>query len=367
MNAQWLSYFRNYAENIFPTIPTPVHWSYKDDITMRGEEMLLALTGDGAYRASMLKAGEALLTPEGRLRNWDDTVHNLDSVSLGKSLWVLYRLTGNEAIHGEILRVRRNLEGHPRTKTGNYWHKNIYPWQVWLDGLYMALPFQAETDIDRGVTDFSDILEQFRQVRAHHFVRETGLYLHAWDESRAMDWCDPATGLSRCYWLRAEGWLLMAMCDCYELLRDRAPDAGLFAGLLREAADGILPYQDRETRMFCQLIDLKDMAGNYPETSGSAMVAYALLKGARLGMLDRGYAEKGAEILEGIRRTYLTGEDIPVLHGICASAGLGPGPDNRTDRDGTPRYYLSEKQSPDNQHGTAACMMAAAECIRAGM
>ena len=122
----------------------------------------------------------------------------------------------------------------------------------------------------------------------------------------------------------------------YELLRDRAPDAGLFAGLLREAADGILPYQDPETRMFCQLIDLKDMAGNYPETSGSAMVAYALLKGARLGMLDRGYADKGAEILEGIRRTYLTGEDIPVLHGICASAGLGPGPDNRTDRDRPP-------------------------------
>ncbi len=368
MNAQWLTYFKHYAADIFPKIPTPEHWSYKDDITMLGEEMLLNVTGDPVYKDSILEAGKALVTPEGRLRSWDDDVHNLDFVSLGKSLWVLYRLTGNEAIHEEIRRVRRNLSGHPRTKTtGSYWHKNIYPWQVWLDGLYMALPFQVQSDLDAGVTDFSDVLDQFRQVRAHHYVKETGLYLHAWDESRTMDWCDKETGLSRCYWLRAEGWLLMAMCDCYELLRGRMSEAKLFVELLREALAGIMPYQDPETRMFRQLIDRKDLEDDYLETSGSAMVAYALLKGARLGMLDAACAKEGAEILEGIRRTYLKGDGIPVLYGICASAGLGPGPDNRPDRDGTPRYYLSEKQIPDNQHGAAPCMMAAAECLKAGL
>ena len=365
MNAQWLTYFENYAEKLFPAFAAPDTWNYKDDICMVGEEMLWQVTGSEVYRRSMLKCGEALCTPEGRLRHWDDDVHNLDFVSLGKSLWVLYRLTGSEAIHEEIRRVRRNLAGHPRTKTtGNYWHKNIYPWQVWLDGLYMALPFQAQCDIDSGATDFSDIFDQFRQVRAHHYVKETGLYLHAWDESRQMEWCDPETGLSRCYWLRAEGWLLMAMCDCYELLRDRTPDAKLFGELLCEAIRGILPYQDAKTKMFLQLIDRKDLPDNYPETSGSAMVAYALMKGARLGLLDPEYAEKGVEILEGIRVNELRGDNPPVLYGICSSAGLGPGPDNRPDRDGTPRYYLSEKQIPDNQHGTAACMMAAAECLR---
>ena len=368
MNAQWLTYFRNYAEHLFPALVRPGTWNYKDDICMVGEEMLLQVTGDDIYRRSMLRCGQALCGPGGHMECcWDDSVHNLDFVSLGKSLWVLYRLTGDERIHTEIRRVRRNLAGHPRTTTGNYWHKNIYPSQVWLDGLYMALPFQAQCDIDSGADDFSDIFGQFRQVRAHHYVPQTGLYLHAWDESREMEWADKKTGLSACYWLRAEGWLLMAMCDCYELLRDKTPDAGLFPELLSEAVRGIMPYQDPETKMFFQLIDRKDLENNYPETSGSAMVAYALMKGARLGMLDADYAARGAEILEGIRRTYLKGEELPVLYGICASAGLGPGPDNRPDRDGTPRYYLSEKQIPDNQHGAAACMMAAAECLKAGL
>ncbi|MBQ9196995.1 MAG: glycoside hydrolase family 88 protein [Clostridia bacterium] len=367
MNDQWLAYFRHYAEKLAPAFALKGPWNYKDDITMLGQEMLLRETGEAVFRQSILKCGEALCDGQGHLRRWDDEAHNLDFVSLGKSLWVLYRLTGNPVIHEEILKVRQNLSGHPRVSSGNYWHKDIYPNQVWLDGLYMALPFQAETDIDCGRPDFSDIFDQFRQVRAHHYVPETGLYLHAWDESRQMDWCDRATGLSPCYWLRAEGWLLMAMCDLYELVRDRTPEAAYFIELLQEALDGLLPYQDAETGMFYQLIDRKDLPDNYLETSGSAMAAYAMLKGARLGMLDSAYAAQGADILEGIRRTYLKEEGVPVLYGICASAGLGPGPDHRTDRDGTPRYYLSEKQIPDNQHGAAPCMMAAAECLKANL
>ena len=127
----------------------------------------------------------------------------------------------------------------------------------------------------------------------------------------------------------------------------------------------MLPYQVADTGMFLQVVDRADLTGNYSETSGSAMVAYALMKGARLGMLPPEYGEKGSRVLDGIRDTYLKkGEQGWELHGICASAGLGPGPDNRTDRTGTPEYYLSEKQMVDNQHGAAACMMAVSEQLR---
>ena len=127
----------------------------------------------------------------------------------------------------------------------------------------------------------------------------------------------------------------------------------------------VLPYQVAGTGMFLQVVDRADLTGNYSETSGSAMVAYALMKGARLGMLPPEYGEKGSRVLDGIRDTYLKkGEQGWELHGICASAGLGPGPDNRTDRTGTPEYYLSEKQMVDNQHGAAACMMAVSEQLR---
>ena len=157
----------------------------------------------------------------------------------------------------------------------------------------------------------------------------------------------------------------MALCDVYEILRDRTPEAEKLIRLLRKAITGIMKYQVPETKMFLQVVDRADLEGNYSETSGSAMVAYALMKGARLGMLDAGDALRGKEVLDGIRDTYLKKEDDEIhLYGICASAGLGPGPDNRTDRTGLPDYYLSEKQMTDNQHGAAASLMAWSEYLR---
>ena len=185
------------------------------------------------------------------------------------------------------------------------------------------------------------------------------------DCSRKMEWADPITGQSPVVWLRAEGWFLMALADTYEIAKDRTPRAGELCPLLKNALDRLLPYQVADTGMFLQVVDRADLTGNYSETSGSAMVAYALMKGARLGMLPPEYGEKGSRVLDGIRDTYLKkGEQGWELHGICASAGLGPGPDNRTDRTGTPEYYLSEKQMVDNQHGAAACMMAVSEQLR---
>ena len=150
--------------------------------------------------------------------------------------------------------------------------------------------------------------------------------------------------------------------SAYEIAVEHSSRAAELIPLLRNALDGILQYQVPKTKMFLQVVDRADLSGNYSETSGSAMVAYALMKGARLGMLPAPYGERGSEILDAIRDTYLINENGEYhLYGICASAGLGPGPDNRTDRDGTPAYYLSEKQMTDNQHGTGACMMAVSE------
>ena len=191
--------------------------------------------------------------------------------------------------------------------------------------------------------------------------------MHACDCSKKMDWADPVTGRSPSVWLRAEGWFLMALCDTYELAVKHTPRAAELPILLKNALDGILPYQVPETKMLLQVVDRADVPGNYSETSGSAMVAYALMKGARLGMLPAEYGAKGSEMLDGIRDTCLRQEADGIhLYGICASAGLGPGPSNRTDRTGTVAYYLSEKQMTDNQHGAAACMMAVSEQLLRG-
>lgn len=363
MREQWLRYFRHYAAETFPALAAARPWNYKNDICMLGLEKFFRATGEALWRDALLRCGGALCSPQGQLIRWDGSAHNLDFVSFGKSLWALYDETGNEAYRDAAFMIRRNLAAHPRTETGNYWHKDIYPHQVWLDGLYMALPFQARCDLECGGTDFSDILRQFETVRRILFLPGKGLYVHAWDSSRQMDWADPETGLSPCVWLRAEGWLLMAMCDVYELIGGLCREADVLKDLLREAVSGLLPYRDPESGMFLQLADRRDLPGNYPETSGTAMIAYALMKGCRLHMLDGATGGLGEEILECVRVRYLSDGPVPVLRGICGSAGLGPGPDHRTDRDGSPAYYLSEKQIDDNQHGAAPCMMAASELI----
>jgi len=303
-------------------------WNYKDDITILGAYDLFCATGDFSYRDEIIRLTDGVLTPDGKLPE-----HNLDFVSAGKTDIILGKLTGEIRYQRRLQDKLESLKTHPRTKTGNFWHKQIYPYQVWLDGLYMAMPIYLQDSSNE-----DDAIRQFENVRTYLFDDTLQLYLHGWDESRAEEWADPETGLSPCVWLRAEGWYLMALCDCYELVQ-KQESRDYLTELLREAVAGLLPYQDQKTKMFYQLADLTKMPGNYPEVSGSAMAAYALMKGKRLGMLpDWAYA-KGAEVLEGIADTYLKEQDGRLmLFGICASAGLGAGPDHRTDRDGSAEY-----------------------------
>lgn len=357
----WLEYFDAYLKDKFPRFLAEKAWNYKDDLCMVGAWDLYQATGNDAWLKPILENAPHLMGEDGTVANWPLGESNLDKVSFGKSLRILRDLTKDDRYVKAVDTAYHMLDKYPRTVTGNFWHKDIYPNQVWLDGLYMGMPFYAACLAENGENRWDDIIDQFISAEKLLWDEKLGLYRHACDCSREIDWADPVTGLSPAVWLRAEGWYLMALCDTYEIAQKYTPRAEELPKLLKKAIDGILPYQVAETKMFLQVVDMTDLAGNYSETSGSAMVAYALMKGARLGMLPAEYGEKGSEVLDGIRDTYLKPDG---LHGICASAGLGPGPDHRTDRTGTPAYYLSEKQMVDNQHGSAACMMAVSEQLR---
>lgn len=346
-------YFKGYLHRGITGGAVHCTWNYKDDLIVIGAYDLFRASGDSFY-CDAVKSITGGILPEGKTEG-----HNLDQISEAKTERILEELTGDPFYHKRFQEKLQSLATHPRTRSGSFWHKDIYPYQVWCDGLYMCMPVYMQEP-----GNVEDGFKQFENVRKYIFDEKKRLYRHAWDESRQQEWADKQTGQSPCVWLRAEGWFLMALVDCYPLLNDEVQRAR-FRQLLQEAVDGIMPYQDGKTKMFYQLVDLKEMEGNYPETSGSAMVAYALMKGSRLRMLPSKYAKNGAEILEGIAEHYLTEMNGKlVLGNICGSAGLGPGPDHRTDRDGTPEYYLSEPIKPDNQHGTGACMMAYSEYLR---
>lgn len=363
----WLEYFTEYLEKAFPEFLKDKVWNYKDDLCVIGASYLAEVTGDDKWNHYITENSHWLMTEDGKVANWKEGENNIDKVSFGKSLRILRDLTGDARYKAAVERAYDFLKHYPRTETGNFWHKDIYPNQVWLDGLYMAMPFYAKTLTETGENCWEDIISQFQSAHELLWDEDLGLYVHGCDVSRKADWADPATGRSPAVWLRAEGWYLMALADVYELAKGRASRAEELSVLLKNGLDGILKYQDKKTKMFYQVVDKADFPGNYPETSGSAMIAYALMKGTRLGILDESYGRKGSQVIDGICDTYLKKEeDGWHLYGICASAGLGTGPDphNHKNRTGKPEYYVSEAQMTDNQHGTAACMMAVSEQLR---
>lgn len=363
----WLEYFSQYLKDAFPRFLNDKAWNYKDDLCMIGASYLADATKDSGWNRYITDNAKWLLLEDGSVANWKENENNIDKVSFGKSLRILRDLTGDPRYEAAVKKAYAFLDAYPRTSTGNFWHKDIYPNQVWLDGFYMAMPFYAKCLVETGDDRWDDIIDQFESAHRLLWNEEKGLYMHACDVSRKADWSDPVTGRSPAVWLRAEGWYLMALADTYELAKDCTPRAAELIPLLKNGLDGILPYQDAATKMFLQVVDEPELEGNYPETSGSAMIAYALMKGARLGMVDASYGEKGSQVIDGIRDTYLKQEaDGWHLYGICASAGLGAGPDphNRKDRTGKPEYYVSEAKMTDNQHGSAACMMAVSEQLR---
>ncbi len=363
----WLEYFAQYLENAFPKFLKEKVWNYKDDLCVIGAADLADATGNPKWNRYITENAHWLMAEDGTVSNWKEGENNIDKVSFGKSLRILRDLTGDARYGKAVEKAYDFLKQYPRTESGNFWHKDIYPNQVWLDGLYMAMPFYAKTLTENGEDRWDDIVDQFQSAHRLLWDESLGLYVHGCDVSRLADWADPETGRSRCVWSRAEGWFLMALIDVYELAVDYTPRAEELGEMLIRAVQGLRPYQDLKTGMIYQVVEQKEYPGNYLETSGSAMIAYALMKGARLGVLDRALGEEGSRILDGIRDTYLKKEEDGFhLHGICASAGLGKGPDphNRQDRDGTARYYVSEAQMTDNQHGTGACMMAVSEQLR---
>ena len=251
----------------------------------------------------------------------------------------------------------------PRTKEGNFWHKNIYPNQVWLDGLYMCQPFYMEYETRfNDKKNYADIFSQFFNVAENMRDPKTGLYYHAYDSSREMFWCDKVTGLSQNFWLRALGWYSMALLDTL----DKA-DASVgepyekMKQIFVDLMDSMLKYQD-ESGMWYQVVNVGGMDRNYLETSGSSIMAYALLKGVRLGFLPESYRVYGERAFHGICDKYLSEDENGELHldGICLVAGLGGA--NR--RSGTFDYYMSEPVVKDDAKGVGPFLLAYTEMKR---
>ena len=341
-------------------------WNYIDGCMMIALLNLHRITGEARYYEFAENFLDHYVFEDGSLRGFDEAEYNLDNICEGRVLFDVYRMSGKEKYRKAIETLYGQIKRQPRTHEGSFWHKKIYPNQVWLDGLYMAQVFYARyTTQMEDCRGYEDIRRQFKTVRARMFDPETGLYRHGYDASKTAFWADE-NGLSLNPWLRSLGWFSAALIDVTaELAPGHEDFRADMTAIACELAQNLLPYIDDETNMLYQVPNQIGREGNYPETSGSAMVAYFYLKGARLGMLDAKYAEVGAKIFLSICKRYLSETDGKLnLGGICLVAGLGP--ENNRRRDGTYAYYISEPIVENDAKGLAPFLMCYTELLLGG-
>ena len=332
-------------------------WNYIDSCMIRSVLMLHELSGDERLLDYAIRFTMAYVTPDGEIPTVRPEDFNLDNIAGGRNLLWLHRLTGEERfLSAAHMLYNEQLRCQPRLKCGSYWHKAIYPHQLWLDGAYMALPFLADYGIFTGDDALiADALHQADNIRNIMQDKATGLYYHGYDETRSLFWADSETGLSPNFWLRSMGWLCAGLAELFELTSD--PGAG---EMLCELLSALAACQ-QEDGMLMQLPALPDFPGNYPETSGTLLFSYAAQKAWRLGVCDVSLKNAGLGALYAAGG-YISSncDDVPVLGNICLMGGLG----GSQNRDGSAEYYLSEKIVENDAKGIAPFLMAYTEMLR---
>lgn len=343
-----------------------VRWNYENGVALcalQGAASVLPASEAAAISLRLRELAETLVAPDGAIRGYRVDEFNIDQVNSGKFLLSMWDETRDGRYKAAVGNLLGQMEKHPRTASGAFWHKKIYPHQVWLDGLYMAGPFLARAAIDFGRPALLDEA-CFQLLHARDVLRlpESGLYRHAIDESRQQRWCDPATGLSPHVWGRAVGWLSMALVDLLDWLPAAHPQRAAIEAMALDLARAILREQ-QASGLWYQVMDAPGREGNYLEASASAMFAYFLRKGIREGILPTGEFDEAAwKALDGIMLRFMSLDDAGRFHlsGICRVAGLGGTPY----RDGSYAYYLSEPVVTDDYKGLGPFVMALTEACR---
>ncbi|MFV0342443.1 MAG: glycoside hydrolase family 105 protein [Anaerocolumna sp.] len=356
------TFITDYFNDFSKSEKSHTKWKYEDGCILSACMSLYEATKNSYYKDLIKDYMDHYITDEGSILTYEKETYNLDNIQSGKALFFLLEETKEDKYKKALDDLMDQLKSHPRTGSKSFWHKQIYPDQIWLDGLYMAQPFYLMYEKKfNNKENYADIINQYKNCRKFLFDEDKKLYYHAYDEAKIQKWANKTTGWSPNFWIRAMGWYFMSIIDTWEAMGEENEDYKDFLkDLLQEAVDGILPYKDAKTNMFYQLVDRTDISANYLETSGSSMIACSILKACRLNVLPEAYLKEGLAIFNGIvEHKLLPLSDQYVLTGICEVAGLGPG----EKRDGTVAYYLSESIVSNEVKGVAAFSMAYAQSL----
>ena len=338
----------------------PSRWTYDHGVVLKGIEGIWLSTGDGDYFRFIQRSMDHFVNDDGTIRTYNLDDYNIDNINPGRNLLLLYKVTGQEKYRKAAELLRSQLSTHPRTSDGGFWHKKIYPTQMWLDGLYMGEPFYAEySAMVHDDKAFDDIAKQFILMEQHSRDAKTGLLFHGWDESRKQRWADPKTGRSPNFWGRAIGWYAMALVDTLDYFPKDHPQRGELIAILNRLAKTVANYQDAPSGLWYDVVDKGTAKGNYLESSAGAMFVYALAKGVRNGYLANSYQAVAQKAYRGLVDLFIKADanGQTNFEGTVSVSGLGGNPY----RDGSYDYYLSEKVVTNDPKGIGAFLLASNE------
>jgi unsaturated rhamnogalacturonyl hydrolase len=335
-------------------------WHYEHGLMVKAIAEVGVCTGESRYTDFVRSWLDWFIMPEGNIRTYRVDEFNLDQINPGRLLFPAYAQTNEPRYRKALELLRSQLRNQPRNASGGFWHKKIYPHQMWLDGLYMAAPFYTEYAIafDEPAI-FDDVTAQFMLIERHTRDPRTGLLYHAWDESKSQPWANPDTGCSPHFWGRAIGWYVMALVDVFDLLPPDHENYAELVTILQRLSASLIRFQDANTGLWYQIVDAAGRPGNYLESSVSAMLVYGFAKGARKQLLGSEYLLSAQRAYRGLLQNQIKidAQGLLTLENTCGAAGLGGNPY----RDGSYDYYINEKIITNDFKGAGPFVLAALE------
>lgn len=333
----------------------PSSWNYTTGLLMQAMDDLSAAAGDPRFAAFAKRTIDSYLTADGTIRGYEAGEFNIDHINSGKMLQRLHGKYPDPRYRAAIGALAAQLAKHPRTSEGAFWHKQRYPHQLWLDGVYMGMPFLAGVGVAEGDDHkVEEAVREFTIARSHMRDPRSGLYYHAWDEARKQNWADPKTGLSRFFWGRGLGWYAMALVDILDVIPPEKTELRKpLLAIIPELAESLVRHQDA-TGVWYQILDMPKEPGNYREASASAMFTYFLAKAINKGYLPPSYEPAARKAYAGLVDEFVSVHADGSLHltNVVEVGGLGYG------RGGSYRYYMSERVIDNDPKGVGPAIMA---------
>ncbi len=329
-------------------------------------QRLSSYIDDPSYTEVIEKVTGSFVNEEGKIGRYKTSNFNIDNIAPGRNILTLFQRTGEQKYKVAADTLRQQLKDHPKTTEGAFWHKKKYTNQLWLDGVYMGMPFLAEYAVmfEQGEQQhhtLAEVVNEFVLTRKYLRDGKTGLYYHGWDESKQQDWADKETGLSPEFWARGMGWFMMAIVEVLDIIPPEEVDlrAPLIA-LAKEAAADLIKFQDPDTGTWWQVMDKANAVGNYRESTATAMFTYFLTKSINKGYIGASYKDAALNAYQGMLNNFMlvhANGEISMTQ-QCYVAGLGFG------RDGSYKYYITEPVWQNDPKGNGAFVLSGIEIFK---